>query len=201
MADDWNLRGTYFESCSCETLCPCIMLSPPTEGECRALVGWHVAEGRAGTLDLGGLNVAMAVHSPGPMYEVQWQIALYLDEQASDQQREALTRIFGGQAGGHFEQLAGHVGEVVGVRAMPIEYRVDGRTRTLRIANVAETEFEAIEGQGGREVTFDNHPLAVAPGHTTVVARARRLRLKDFGFDWQVSNKNAFYSDFAYEGP
>lgn len=32
MAPNWNAKGDYFETCNCQTLCPCIFLSPPTEG-------------------------------------------------------------------------------------------------------------------------------------------------------------------------
>ena len=31
------LRGTYFESCTCETICPCLLLLDPTQGYCKAL--------------------------------------------------------------------------------------------------------------------------------------------------------------------
>ena len=34
--------------------------------------------------DLSGLNVALAVHSPGSMIEVPWRVALYLDERATE---------------------------------------------------------------------------------------------------------------------
>jgi hypothetical protein len=35
----WGLSGTYFESCNCDTACPCVFLSEPTEGDCTVLVG------------------------------------------------------------------------------------------------------------------------------------------------------------------
>ncbi|MBI3680386.1 MAG: DUF1326 domain-containing protein [Acidobacteria bacterium] len=38
--------------------CPCIFLSPPTEGDCTAVVGWHIDTGNLGAVDLAGLNVA-----------------------------------------------------------------------------------------------------------------------------------------------
>ena len=28
------LRGSYFESCTCETICPCLLLLDPTKGSC-----------------------------------------------------------------------------------------------------------------------------------------------------------------------
>ena len=31
------LRGTYFESCTCDTICPCLILLDPTRGHCKAL--------------------------------------------------------------------------------------------------------------------------------------------------------------------
>jgi len=27
---------------NCEAACPCVFLSPPTEGECKVLIGWHI---------------------------------------------------------------------------------------------------------------------------------------------------------------
>jgi hypothetical protein len=38
----WSVEGTYIEACNCEAACPCIFFSPPTEGECKVVVGWHV---------------------------------------------------------------------------------------------------------------------------------------------------------------
>ena len=61
----WNLKGTYFETCNCEVACPCVFLSPPTEGECQVLVAWHVDQGKDGEVGLDGLNVAMAITAPG----------------------------------------------------------------------------------------------------------------------------------------
>ncbi|HTJ09727.1 MAG TPA: DUF1326 domain-containing protein, partial [Candidatus Binataceae bacterium] len=138
MSDSWTLKGSYFETCNCETACPCVFLSPPTEGDCTVLLAWHVDEGRFGAVSLDGLNVALAVHSPGHMAEVKWKAALYLDERASGEQREALTKIFSGQAGGHLGRVAQHIGEVLGVRSVPIDYRADGKRRSVRVGNVAD---------------------------------------------------------------
>ena len=117
----WQLKGTYFETCNCDVACPCVFLSRPTEGECRVLVAWHVDQGKDGEVDLSGLNVAMAIHSPGHMMQTKWRAALYLDERASQAQKDALTRIFAGQAGGHPEVLASFVGDVLGVASVRIE--------------------------------------------------------------------------------
>lgn len=200
MTTSWSLSGTYFESCNCETACPCVFLSAPSEDECTVLVGWHIDEGSSDDVTLDGLNVALAVRSPGHMARVPWTVALYLDERADGGQSDALTRIFTGQAGGHPERLASHIGDVLGISSVAIEFEAAGRRRSLRIGDVGSAEAEAIEGQGGADVSVTGHPLAIAPGHPAVVARSTRLEYHDHGLDWELSDKNGFFSPFAYEG-
>ena len=198
MASQWKIDGTYFETCNCETACPCIFLNPPTTGECTALVGWHITSGFFDDLDLQGLNVVMAVHSPGHMAETPWEVALYVDSKGNQEQQDALIKIFAGQAGGHPERLASHVGEVLGVKSVEISYRDSGKNRSLSIPGVTEAEIEAVEGQGGGESTISGHPFAVAPGYSLVVAKSTQLNFNDHGFQWQISEKNGFYSPFTY---
>ena len=101
MSKKWSLTGSYFEACNCKVACPCIFLSPPTEGDCTALVGWHIDKGSFDDVKLDGLNVALAVYSPGTMVETKWKAALYFDDKASEEQKNRLMQIFTGQAGGH----------------------------------------------------------------------------------------------------
>src|SRR5512147_1672262 len=133
MANDWRLKGSYFETCNCEAACPCNFLGPPTDGHCTVLVGWHIDQGEFDGMGLNGLNVGLVAHSPGHMLKTKWKVALYLDDRATDGQRDALIRIFSGKAGGLMEHVAGFIGEVAGVRSVPIEYRSEGRTRSIRI--------------------------------------------------------------------
>jgi len=196
----WNLKGTYFETCNCDVACPCVFLSPPTEGECRVLVAWHVDQGKDGEVALDDLNVAMAITAPGTMVETKWRAALYLDQRASDPQKQALTRIFGGQAGGHPAALASFVEDVLGVASVRIDYRAEGKKRSLAIPDVVSAEIEAIEGQAGGEVTISGHPMCVAPGEPAVVAKSKRLDYTDHHMSWTISDSNGFYSPFAYQG-
>jgi len=196
----WHVQGTFFESCNCEAVCPCFFLGPPTEGECTSLIAWHIDDGKDGEVVLDGLNVAAAVYSPGPMPTTEWRLALYLDERASDAQKQSLMRIFGGQAGGHPELLASFIGEVLGVADAAIAYRAEGRSRSVTIDGVGAMAIEAIEGQGGGEATISGHPLCVAPGQPGVVARSTHLRYADHGMSWNITDKNGLYSPFVYRG-
>lgn len=201
MSKEWNINGEYLESCSCKGACPCVYLGAPTEGDCTALVGWHIESGHYGDVALGGLNVAVALNSPGPMAEGNWKVVMYLDQNADGAQQEALGTIFGGKAGGHPAMLASLIGEVLGVESMPIEFKVEQGRRQLKLGQSAQTDLYAIEGQDGQEVTIDNHPLAVAPGETLVVASSKSLRHQAHGINLDLSERTAFYSPFKYAGP
>ena len=201
MAEKWSVTGTYFEACNCDTACPCVFLSKPTEGDCRAIVAWHIDKGKFGEVALDGLNVTMFVHSPGNMVEGKWKAALYVDNRASESQKSSLIQIFAGQAGGHPAALAPLIEQVLGVASVPIEFRAEGKRRSLRSPNVADAEIEALAGQGGGDVTVAGHPLAIAPGNPAVAARSKRASYNDHGIRLEVSGKNGFYSPFQYQGP
>ncbi len=64
---NWNIKGAYVEACNCETACPCIFFSPPTDNSCTVMLGWHIDQGEFEGITLDGLNAALLVHSPGNM--------------------------------------------------------------------------------------------------------------------------------------
>tara|TARA_R100000306_G_scaffold62312_2_gene68533 strand:- start:103442 stop:104059 length:618 start_codon:yes stop_codon:yes gene_type:complete len=197
----WSLKGDYLESCNCKGACPCPYLGAPTEGECTALVGWHVSRGHFGDLPLDDLNVVVALLSPGPMAEGNWRVVLYLDQRGNQQQLEALGAIFGGQAGGHPAVLASLIGEVLGVEHLSILFETSKGRRHLKLGEYAGAEIKAIEGQAGAEVHIINHPLAVAPGNSLVVASSQSLRHQAYGLNFDLSERTAYYSPFSYAGP
>jgi hypothetical protein len=200
MAEDWNVAGTYFESCNCYAPCNCVCLGPPSDEDCAVLIGWHVDHGACAGVALDGLNAALFVYSSGHMLQSKWKVALYLDERGSPQQQDALGKIFSGQAGGPLGALGPMIGEVMGVKPVAIDYQIDGKRRSLRIPNVADMEIEAISGQDGGDVTLSNHPLTPVPGFAAVVGKSKHFRFTDHGFSREISDRNGFYSPFAYHG-
>lgn len=198
--ETWEVSGTYMEACSCEEACPCIFLSPPTEGDCRGLVGWHIDQGHHAGRRLDDLNVALAFHSPGRMVDGGWRVALYIDERADDQQRDSLQHIFAGQADGHPARIAEFIGEVLGLSYVPLQFRQKGRRFRLRIGDVGGADIEAVPGQDDADITIENHPLAVAPGFPAVLAESDRFTYDDHGYHWKISERNGLYSPFEYRG-
>src|SRR5262249_57291273 len=69
---------------SCRRLPP--LNSRPTEGVCNVPLIFHIESGRYGDVALDGLNVALAIQTPGPMADGNWSVAAYIDESADDKQ-------------------------------------------------------------------------------------------------------------------
>ena len=177
MSDNWKLKGRYFESCSCDTaVCPCIFLQSPTEGYCKALIGWVIDEGHMDSTDLSGLNVGLYLNAPGDLTEGGWQVALYLDDRASDEQKAALQKIYGGEVGGHPAVIASLFGKVMGVHSASIKIDYGDKEKSLVIEGVGETRVHALEGAEGNDVTVCNPPLAVAPGHDIHVHQTKMMK-------------------------
>jgi len=195
----WSLKGNYFESCNCDALCPCIFLSAPTMGDCTVVVGWHIDSGHDDAVKLDGLNVVLAVHSPGSMHLTKWNAAAYIDARANEPQRQSLLRIFGGQAGGHPAALASFIGKLLGAKFVPIEFEAKGKAFSLKIPSVADVAIEAVEGAGGGTTQVSGHPLGIAPGFPATVARSKHLKYTDYGYSWSLTEKNGLFSPFQYQ--
>jgi hypothetical protein len=127
---------------------------------------------------------------------VGWHIDKGNFERADKAQQDALARIFSGQAGGPPAALGAFIGEVLGVKSEKIDFRAEGKLRSIRIDGVADAE--ALTGQGGKDVTVANHPLTPVPGFPAVVSRSKRASYHDYGLALEVSGKNGFFSLFEY---
>ncbi|TIW13495.1 MAG: DUF1326 domain-containing protein, partial [Mesorhizobium sp.] len=167
MAVSWQLSGSYFENCSCDVVCPCLMstnaqlTSKPTKGVCDVGLVFHIDKGNYGDVRLDGLNVAMVAHTPGPMAEGNWTAAAYIDGRADDQQTEALGAIFTGAAGGPMAAFAPMISTNLGAKKVPIDYKIDGKKRSAAIAGVAELAVEPLPTmrEDGEMWAATGHPV------------------------------------------
>jgi hypothetical protein len=200
-ATKWNMSGTYFESCNCKIACPCIFLTPPNsdDGDCKALLAWNIESGDFAGTSLDGLRVPLAVNAPGLMVDGNWRGALYIDENANEEQNSVLQQIYSGQSGGIFELLAGFISEIIGITSTSIEFISEGKKRSIKIGEVAEGSIEAIEGFDGQDTLIAGAPLDATPGEPMVVSKSSVNKYEDHGIKWDISGNNGFQSDFKYE--
>lgn len=196
----WKIAGSYFETCSCNVVCPCTasLALGATLDRCRVVLVFNVATGEVEGTDVGGLTVAAVVETPKVMTEGNWRLGVFIDGKASDAQAEKLGGVFSGALGGPMEALGPLIGENLGVERAPIEVREDGLRHSIRIGDAVDFEIEDVvpfgveSGQPAR-LTGIFHPA----GSELTVARATRSKIDAFGIAYDA--KAAFsLSSFAW---
>src|SRR5512146_3093217 len=123
---NWSLRGEYMESCNCDYLCPCIYTNPQgpaTYDHCTAVMAFRIDEGRSGATRLDGLKFALVIRSGKVMADGNWVFGVVVDEKADEAQRQALSAIAGGTAGGPPQMIRDNlVSDFRGIEYRPIEF-------------------------------------------------------------------------------
>lgn len=196
----WQFTGDYFENCNCDVVCPCLLstnpqlTSRPTAGVCDVAFGFHIENGRYGNVSLDGLNVALMAHTPGPMAQGNWSVALYLDERANEEQRQALQAIFSGQAGGVMGGFAPLIGTVLGIKAAPITFNKSGQQRSLEIPGLAHLAVHALPTHApDKEIwATEAHPFNLQG--VAMASGEQGSTWEDYGMRWDNSGKNAHYA-------
>ena len=208
-AAQWTLQGDYFENCNCDVVCPCEvapggpMTSLPTQGYCDVGLAFHVDRGSYGGVSIDGLNVVGVAHTPGAMGAGNWKMALYIDERANESQREALQAIFSGGAGGPMANFAPLIGEILGVKFVPISFTVEGKRRAVRIPQIMQMAVQAVPSMkpDGSEVWIDfGHPFA-ANSQLAQAAGEQGSTWADYGMKFDNAGKNGHYARIEWSGP
>ena len=199
----WRIRGTYFESCNCDAICPCRRIDGApggrsTHGVCMGVLSWLIAQGAVGDIDLSGLPVAIACRYSDDEPGSPWTWALYLDARASDDQRNALEGIFTGRLGGealeHFP-WAWKESKLIAVRNVDIEVDHARRRQLVRVRDQVTVRIRE-RYEGTETVT------CVIPGHERAGEElvAEELRVQDGPLAFEYSGVCGYGSTFDYSG-
>jgi len=196
----WKLEGTYFETCSCEVVCPCTasLALGADYDRCRATLVFNVMQGEVEGTDVSGLTVAAIADTPKVMSEGNWRLGVFIDAAASDDQAEKLGAVFGGQLGGPMEALLPLVGENLGVERASIEVREEGLRHSVKIGDAIDFEIEdvvpfGVESGEPARLTGIFHPA----GSELTISKATRSRINAFGIEYE--GKSGFSSSrFAW---
>jgi hypothetical protein len=205
MADtSWQVSGDYFETCSCDYLCPCVytnLEAQPAKGSCTAALAFHIDEGRYGDVVLDGLNFVIAARSPGRMIEGNWSVGLILDERANQEQQQALSAIASGQAGGPMANLSPLIGQFLGAESQPIHYQKNGKSRSISIPGVLDQALEGVSSPTSPDepLCIDNTLHPVNP--RLALAKATRSHMHVFGLDWDDTSgqNNGHFAPFHWQ--
>ncbi|MBN9511003.1 MAG: DUF1326 domain-containing protein [Alphaproteobacteria bacterium] len=196
----WQLSGDYFENCSCDVVCPCLvstnapMTSRPTQGHCAVVFAIHIDRGTYGDVSLDGLNAAMVAYTPGPMGEGHWRVGAYIDERADDRQQEALGAIFGGAAGGPMAAFAPLIEENLGAKRAAIAYRIEGKRRSAEIPGILSAAVRPLPTLRADEEMWvaAGHPFN--PDKLALAVGEAGSKFQDFGMRFDNSGRNGHYA-------
>jgi hypothetical protein len=199
----WRIRGSYFESCNCDAICPCRKIDGApggrsTHGICTGVLSWLIDEGEVDDVDLAGLPVALAVRYDDDEPGSPWTWTLYLDERASGDQREALEAIYTGRLGGDAEKhfpWAWKASELVAVRPVDIEVDHTRRRQWLKVRD--EIDVRIRDRYSGPETV-----TCVIPGHerTGEELVADELVVDSGPLSFSYSGVCGYGSTFDYRG-
>lgn len=198
----YSLQGSLIEACSCGVNCPCWIGEDPDLGECFAIIAYGIESGRISGLDVSGLNLVLIAHIPGNVLAGNWEIVALVDQQATEEQREALLGAFTGKLGGPLGDLwTALIGTVKGVEVVPIVHHVAGGDGSLRIPGMVEAEMTPYRGPDGSVTTLNNSVFSTVPGSPAWVAKAtvHRVNLPQYGMVWEYEGRNAIQSDWKME--
>jgi len=148
---DWHVRGSYFEACNCEAICPCRSVGgrpggPSSFGECFGTLSWHIHHGHADGIDLSDLRTVMSLrYFDRVQPSTPWEVVLYVDQSADTAQHAAIADIFLGRAGGTVARQYGPaIGQVLAVR--PARITIEHTAPRKRIGVVGYLNVDA-EGE------------------------------------------------------
>jgi hypothetical protein len=184
----WKLEGTYFETCSCEVVCPCAasLALGADYDRCNVTLVFHVVDGDVEGTDVSGLTVAAVGDTPKVMSDGNWRLGVFIDAAASDEQAAKLGAVFGGQLGGPMAALAPLVSENLGVERAPIEVREEGLRHSVRIGDAVDFEVEDVVSFGvetGEPARLSGifHPA----GSELTISKATRSSIDAFGIAYE----------------
>ena len=132
----WNIKGEYYENCSCTNTCPCTwssMSAPATNDYCRANLAFQISEGEANGVDMSDVTFVLVIDSPPVMAEGNWKVGVVVNQGCSDDQMNALGAVLSGDIGGPPAMLKDMIGEMLGMERQEITIEDTGKNYNLQI--------------------------------------------------------------------
>ena len=197
----YHLEGRLLEVCNCRVLCPCWIGEDPDFKTCKTIVAWRFDKGQINGIDIAGRTIAVIAFIPGNILQGNWRAAVYVDDKASPQQKEAILNVYTGKLGGPVADLVKLIGEVVSVESVPITFDVQGAKGTLKVGDAGYAELVPYQSASGKTTTLTDTVFSTVPGAPVYVGKAPKYRSKveKLGIDIELANHNALQSTFVFD--
>lgn len=155
----WQLKGQLIEACSCNMFCPCWFgvqeLMIMDRGWCQGAVTLRIDEGESDGVDVAGRTVTIGVHFPGPtLFDGNATARVFVDDGASDEQREALEAIAQGGIGGPMGNIAPLVSNWLPTETANITVDEGGETITIQVDGTGSVNSKLLRDPDGNAFTL-----------------------------------------------
>jgi hypothetical protein len=201
---NWHLKMDYVETCNCDYGCPCNFSGFPTYGYCRDILLHHIQDGNYGDIRLDGLDVVYAASWPKAIHEGNGTMQLFISKNASDKQRDALIKIFSGEAKGegHFAIFRPTFKYILEPQFVDIIAKINDRKSSFSVPGIIDVELESFKDP----VTGEEHEarLQLPKGFIFKIADAAKtklMRISTPNMNYDDSGQSAYFAQVEYRGP
>jgi hypothetical protein len=201
----WKLNGQYYETCNCDFMCPCLpgqLAVKPTKGSCTFAMAFQIDHGTYGSVSLDGLGFIVLGLTPEAMGKGNWSVGLIVDDRANAEQRDAVTAIASGAAGGPMAALSGLIGKFLGVESAPILFDRNGTRWSVKASSMVDMAAEAAMGinpkaSGPLRLENTGHPAA----DSFTLAHPSKSHVHSLGLEWDdiTGKNNGQYAPFSWQ--
>jgi hypothetical protein len=164
-------------------------------------MAFQIDRGSYGTVVLDGLGFIVLGLTPEAMGKGNWSVGVIADDRASAEQRDAITAIANGAAGGPMSALSGLVGKFLGVESAPIQFDRDGVKWSVKASSLVDMAAEGTKGinpNSTEPLHLDNtgHPAA----DRFALAHASKSHVHALGLAWDDASgkNNGQYAPFSW---
>lgn len=196
----WEVRGSYYEACNCEAVCPCRRHGDQEGGRstyatCDFVLSWMIEEGQVDDRDLSGLSTVIVGSYSDDEPGSPWRVTLFVDENADEDRRADLADVFLGRLGGDTYRLyARLIDGVTMIRPAAIQLVHEPRRWRISVPTFVEVR-STVEASTRGPVSCgisDHLPGDELISDVIVVAAPP--------FEWNLRARCAFESPFTYSG-
>jgi hypothetical protein len=198
----WELAGTFYESCSCDAICPCTwsnLAHRATRDYCRFALAFVTEKGEIEGVDVSGRTFVLIGDTPAEMAEGNWRLGVIVDDGASEEQVGKFGQVLSGELGGPPAALGPLLGEFLGIEQSPITIERDGNRHRIQVGDLVDYSGERVTIESGEQVTLTNivaHPA----GPTMGLAPVSKSKVSAFGVEYSGEDLSGFSNPFRWSG-
>lgn len=161
----WNIKGNWYESCSCKMVCRCTLgPAEPDQGWCSVAHVIELDSGAADRVDVAGARYLLLLELPGDFTAgVIDKARLHFDSATTNPaQRDAIEAIYQGKRGGIWEGIGGMIGEWLPSKVTDIGLDIDGDEVKVSVEGAGGYRLNTMRTEAGKQAKLVDAPVMAA---------------------------------------